>query len=49
MCVKASGKMSAMVEMRCFMAKQMQNFILVGDAGKCVVVDACWDVEGISS
>ena len=50
-CVKASGKMSAMVEMQVFQAaKQMQNFIyLVGDAKtrECVVVDACWDVEGI--
>ena len=50
-CVKASGKMSAIVEMQVFQAaKQMQNFIyLVGDAKtrECVVVDACWDVEGI--
>ena len=41
--------MSKMVEMQVFQAaKQMQNFIyLVGDAKQCVVIDACWDVEGI--
>ena len=50
-CIKSSGKMSKMVEMQVFQAaKQMQNFIyLVGDAKtrECVVIDACWDVEGI--
>ena len=50
-CIKSSGKVSKMVEMQVFQAaKQMQNFIyLVGDAKtrECVVIDACWDVEGI--